>query len=191
MGRQRHRSSTRRVTGALLACLALAVTGCGSGDGPSEDALTSATLDPTWDPPIAASTTGIRSQPETGDLQFAVVLRNASVDTALRLGAATIVDGAGIEAVRLGLEPVAEREEPGLAFPDEGLGVVDSLVLPAQHHAVLRAELRPDCDAVVHGDLQVTVTDGTTRTELHADDLATGAGPGWIAAAIAEYCAAD
>lgn len=175
----------------LLVCLALVVTGCGSGEGPSEDALSSANLDPTWDPPLAASTTGIRSQPETGDLQLAVVLRNASVDTALRLGAATIVDGAGIEVVRLGLEPVAEREEPGLAFPDEGLGVIDSLVLRAQQHAVLRAELRPDCDAVVDADLQVTVTDGTTRTEFQIDDLATPAGPGWLAGAIAEHCAAD
>jgi hypothetical protein len=189
MGRQRQCTSIIRSAAVLLACLALAVTGCGSGDGPSEDALASATLDPAWNPPIAGSTTGIRSQPETGDLLLAVVLRNASVDTRLRLGAAAIAGGTGIEVVRLGLQPVAEREEPGIAFPEEPLGVIDSLVLPAQHHAVLRAELRPDCDTVVDADLQITVTDGTTRTELRLDDLATTGGPGWVSDAVATFCA--
>lgn len=184
------RSSHRRgpVLGAVvIAVLGVLVLGCGS-DEPPETALTDAEFSEDWRPRLSTSTTSTSARPETADLGLAVILRNASTDQTLRVGSVTVDDGTGIEVVRAGLEPVAERGEPVIEWPEEPLGVVTSLVLPPQHHGVLRVELRVDCAATLDPDVRFTATDGTTRNELSVDELAA-VEAGWVAEVVAQFCA--
>ncbi len=177
---------------AAVAVAAVAVLGC-SAAGPPVEALTGAAADPDWVPGIAATGSGYESRPEVGALDLGVMLRNVTADTELRIGTVRAVDGVGIEVERAGLDPVAERDENALAstWSGESSGMVDSVVLPPQHHVRLRVELRPDCDAEPALGIQATVTDGTTRTEVAIDQLPSPGGPGWIAEALDQHCAAD
>ena len=171
---------------------AVVLVGC-SAAGPPVEALIDAALDDDWGPFIAATSTGYASRPDLGALELDVVLRNVTADTDLRIGTVRVVDRVGIEVVRAGLDPVAERDETALAatWSGESAGMVDSVVLAPQHVVQLRVELRPDCDAAPALGLQATVTDGTTRTEVAIDELASAGGPGWIAEALDQFCAAD
>jgi hypothetical protein len=178
----------RRVL-AAFAVLGVALVGCTGAAQPPVDALRDAVDEPNWGPGITTASSGSDSRPDAGELEIRLVLLNVTTDTDLRLGAVRVTDGAGIHVEHAGLDPFVERDEDALASPVQRDAVVDSLVLPAQRYVRLRAELRPDCEDPGTPALQITVTDGTTRTDVALDQMASAGGPGWLTDVIDQHCA--